>query len=110
MYVTVKDFIKEWNRESMLTQKVLEGLTDESLKQKVYEGGRTLGIIAWHLTVNIPEYLAHFGLKIDKVENAENIPTSVEEIVNTFKHICSNAAKVIEEQWTDEGSFAKVKS
>lgn len=33
MYVTVTDFIKEWNREAMLTQKVLDGLTDDSLSQ-----------------------------------------------------------------------------
>ena len=63
MYVTIADFIREWNWEATLTQKVLEGLTDDSLKQKVYPEGRTLGRIAWHLTTNIPEYLAHFGLK-----------------------------------------------
>ncbi|SFQ41427.1 hypothetical protein SAMN05518683_13913 [Salibacterium halotolerans] len=31
MYVTIADFIKEWNKEAMLTQNVLDGLTDESL-------------------------------------------------------------------------------
>lgn len=46
MYVTIADFIKEWNREAMLTQKVLDGLTDDSLKQQVYPEGRTLGRIA----------------------------------------------------------------
>ena len=45
MYVTIADFIREWNREATLTQKVLEGLTDDSLKQKVYPEGRTLGRI-----------------------------------------------------------------
>ena len=63
MYVTISDFIKEWNREAMLTQNVLDGLTDESLKKQVYPEGRTLGRIAWHLTTNIPDYLTHFGLK-----------------------------------------------
>ena len=73
MYVTISDFIKEWNREAMLTQNVLDGLTDESLKQQVYPEGRTLGRIAWHLTTNIPDYLTHFGLNIDGVKNAENV-------------------------------------
>ena len=50
MYVTIADFIKEWNREAMLTQKVLDGLTDDSLKQQVYPEGRTLGRSVWHLT------------------------------------------------------------
>lgn len=65
MYITLEDFIKEWNREAMLTQKVLEGLTDQALTQKVYTEDRTLGRIVWHFTTNIPDYLAHFGLEID---------------------------------------------
>ncbi|MDA1675007.1 DinB family protein [Bacillus cereus group sp. TH152-1LC] len=102
MYVTISDFIKEWNREAMLTQKVLDGLTDESLKQQVYPEGRTLGRIIWHLTTNIPDYLAHFGLKIDRVENAESVPNSAKEIAETFKNLSLDATKAIEEQWTDE--------
>ncbi|CAM4032082.1 DinB family protein [Mesobacillus zeae] len=102
MYITILDFIKEWNNEVILTLNVLDGLTDDSLKQQVYPEGRTLGRIAWHLTTNIPEYLAHFGLKIDEVENAENVPTSAKEIAETFKNVSSNAAKAIEQQWKDE--------
>lgn len=102
MYVTIADFIREWNWEATLTQKVLEGLTDDSLNQKVYPEGRNLGRIVWHFTTNIPEYLAHFGLKVDEVENVENVPTSAKEIAETFKNISSYAVKAIEQQWTDE--------
>ena len=102
MYVTISDFIKEWNREAMLTQNVLDGLTDESLKQQVYPEGRTLGRIAWHLTTNIPDYLAHFGLNIDGVENAESVPTSAKEIAGTFKEVSSHAAQIMEQQWIDK--------
>ena len=102
MYVTIADFIKEWKKEANLTQKVLEGLTDESLNQKVYAEGRTLGRIAWHFTINIPEYLAHFELKAELVENAENVPTSAKEIAETFKKLSAEAVQVIEQQWTDE--------
>ena len=102
MYVTISDFIKEWNREAMLTQNVLDGLTDESLKQQVYPEGRTLGRIAWHLTTNIPDYLTHFGLNIDGVKNAENVPTSAKEIAETFKEVSSLVAQIIENQCTDK--------
>ena len=102
MYVTILDFIKEWNREAMLTQNVLDGLTDESLKKQVYPEGRTLGRIAWHLTTNIPDYLTHFGLNIDGVKNAENVPTSAKEIAETFKEVSSLVAQIIEKQWTDK--------
>ncbi|MGM7722891.1 DinB family protein [uncultured Metabacillus sp.] len=109
MYITIADFIREWNREAMLTQKVLEGLTDYSLKQSVYPEGRSLGRIVWHLTTSIPEYLAHFGLKIDEVEHAEDVPASAKEIAETFQNVSSHAAQVIEEQWTDE-SLKKVQT
>lgn len=102
MYVTITDFIREWKWEAELTQKVLEGLTDESLQQKVYPEGRTLGRIVWHFTTNIPEYLAHFGLKINELDNAKIIPATAKEIAETFKLLSSTAIKVIEEQWTDE--------
>ncbi|MGP4041053.1 DinB family protein [Gracilibacillus sp. D59] len=109
MYVTIVDFIKEWEREAMLTQKVLEGLTDESLKQQVYPEGRTLGRIAWHFTITIPDYLADFGLEIDKIENAESVPNSANEIVETFQSVSAYASQVIEQQWTDE-SLEKVQN
>ncbi|WP_144528128.1 DinB family protein [Peribacillus simplex] len=102
MYITIADFIKEWNKEAILTQNVLDSLTDDSLEQQVYPEGRTLGGIAWHFTTNIPDYLAHFGLKIDRIESSENVPSSAQEITITFKNVSSHAAKIIEQQWTDE--------
>ncbi|MEF2094322.1 DinB family protein [Bacillus sp. CFBP9009] len=101
MYSTISDFIKEWNKEVILTQNVLDSLTDDSLEQQVYPKGRTLGRIAWHFTTNIPDYLAHFGLKIDRIESSENVPSSAQEIAITFKNVSSHAAKIIEQQWTD---------
>ncbi|KON87920.1 hypothetical protein AF332_14525 [Sporosarcina globispora] len=102
MYVTISDFIKEWNREAMLTQKVLDGLTDDSLKQQVYPEGRTLGRIAWHFTSNIPDYLSHFGLKMQMAENEENVPASAKEIAESFKKLSEEAALAIIQQWSDD--------
>ncbi|GHH99434.1 DinB family protein [Neobacillus kokaensis] len=102
MYVTIADFIREWNREATLTRKILDGLTDDSLNQKVYLEGRSLGRIAWHFTTNIPEYLTHFGIQMNRVENAENVPTSANEIAETFKRVSEEASQAIEQQWTDD--------
>ena len=102
MYNTISGFIKEWNSEATLTQKVLDSLTDDSLKQQVYPEGRTLGRIIWHFTTNIPEYLAEFGFVIDRIEDGEGVPASAKEIAETFKNVSSQAAKVIEEQWVDD--------
>jgi len=102
MYITIADFIREWNWEASLTHKVLDGLTDDCLNQKVYPEGRTLGRIAWHFTTNIPEYLAHFGLKIEGIEHSAEVPNSAKEITEVFRSVAEYAAKVIEQQWTDE--------
>lgn len=102
MYVTISDFIKEWNKEAILTQKVLDGLTDDSLKQQVYPEGRTLGRILWHFTTSIPNYLNKFGVKMDQVDNAENVPKTAKEIAETFKRVSDQAAEAIEQQWTDD--------
>jgi uncharacterized damage-inducible protein DinB len=102
MYVTISDFIKEWNKEAILTQNVLDSLTGESLDQPVYSDGRTLGRIAWHFTTNIPDYLANFGLKIDKIDSQASVPSSAKEIAITFKNVSSHVAKILEQQWTDE--------
>ncbi|KOF09333.1 hypothetical protein AC739_15290 [Planococcus glaciei] len=102
MYVTVEDFLKEWEREAELTQKVLERLTDESLEQKVYPEGRTLGRLAWHITTTIPEYLNHFGVETAQKENPETVPASAKEIAEAFKRTSTAAAEAIRLHWTDE--------
>ncbi|MFD9628945.1 DinB family protein [Peribacillus muralis] len=102
MYRAISDFIKEWNKEALLTQNVLDTLTDDALKQQVYDKGRTLGRIAWHVITNIPDYLTHFGLMMDRRENEESVPASAQEIAAAFKNISSHAARIIEQQWTDE--------
>jgi uncharacterized damage-inducible protein DinB len=101
MYVTVKDLIAEWKNEAVLTQKVLDGLTDEALLQQVYSEGRTLGRIAWHFVTNIPDYLTEFGISVAKVSNPIEVP-SAREIAETFKAVSSHVANALQEQWTDE--------
>ncbi|MFB4327944.1 DinB family protein [Paenibacillus sp. CR_12] len=101
MYRTVADFLTEWKDEAALTQRILDSLTDESLQQQVYPEGRTLGRIAWHFVTNIPEYLSEFGLVIEQIPNSAEVPAA-KEIAETFRLLSSDAAKAVEEQWTDE--------
>ncbi|WEK54379.1 MAG: DinB family protein [Candidatus Cohnella colombiensis] len=101
MYCTVEDFIAEWKNEAVLTQKVLDGLTDESLLQQVYPEGRTLGRIAWHFVTNIPDYLTEFGVTVAKVSNQNEVPFA-KEIADTFREVSIEVEKALHEQWTDE--------
>lgn len=101
MYVTVNDLITEWKNEVLLTQKVLDGLTDKALLQKVYPDGRSLGRIAWHFITNIPDYLTEFGVSVEKVQNPDRVP-SAKEMTETFNEVSSHVVKALQEQWTDD--------
>ncbi|WP_136607445.1 DinB family protein [Paenibacillus dokdonensis] len=115
MYCTVEDFIAEWKNEAALTQKILDGLTDESLSQQVYPEGRTLGRIAWHFVTNIPDYLTEFGLTVAKVPNSDEVP-SAKVITDTFRTVSIEVEKALHEQWTDgtlkqvQKAFGRVES
>ncbi|WNQ10696.1 DinB family protein [Paenibacillus aurantius] len=101
MYVTVEDWLTEWEKEAVLTQKVLDGLTDPALLQEVYPEGRTLGRIAWHFVTNIPDYLTEFGVTVNKVPHPNDVP-SANEIAKTFEAVSSDVVHALQEQWTDD--------
>ncbi len=57
----IEDFQKDWAYEAESTGKILNSLTDESLSQRVNEGGRSLGFMGWHLTQTLGEMLGLVG-------------------------------------------------
>ena len=64
MFRNIEDFQTAWGYEAEMTGKLLLALTDESLGQKVSDGGRTLGFIGWHLAVTLGEMLGLVGLTV----------------------------------------------
>lgn len=63
MYRKLDDFLNHWKSESESTARVLEQLTDDNLERSVCDGHRTLGRMAWHLAVTIPEMMGQTGPK-----------------------------------------------
>ena len=47
MFRKINDFVEAWKMNAEGTLKVLEAVTDESLKQPVADGHRSLGRAAW---------------------------------------------------------------
>ncbi|UUZ81949.1 DinB family protein [Paenibacillus sp. P26] len=76
MYQTVQSFIDDYGKETELTLKALDALTDESLGQEVAPGYRTLGHLAWHL---IPSggILQPLGLEYEAPAEGDEPPASV---------------------------------
>ncbi|MFD0693995.1 DinB family protein [Paenibacillus sp. GCM10027628] len=99
VYVTVQSFIEDYQNELTVTQKLLDALTDGSLKQEIAPGYRTLGDLAWHL---IPSggILEPTGLKVD-YPPAE-APQSAAEIAQAYKKTTQSLIEAVRTQWNDE--------
>jgi uncharacterized damage-inducible protein DinB len=101
MYRTIQDFQEDWATETEAAQKVLEALTDDSLGQEVYSGGRTLGRIAWHLVQTLPEMGGRTGLTVVGPGETEPIPASAQQIADRFREAAASLGRQIQESWTD---------
>ncbi len=102
MYYKISDFINDWNMESESTLKLFRVITDKSLSQKVWEEGRTLGELAWHITTSVGEMLDKVGFKNDLPQDMESIPGNAAEIVSTYERASAFVKEAIPAKWKDE--------
>jgi uncharacterized damage-inducible protein DinB len=102
MYTSVKAFISDRNHESEATIKLLNILTDESLKQKVWAEGRTLGFLAWHITLSIGEMMTKIGLNPDCPPEDAKMPQKAIDIKNTYEKASASLISEINSILKDE--------
>ena len=100
MFRTIEDFQKGWVYEAEMTGKTLLNLTDESLGQKAYDDGRTLGFLAWHLTITLGEMLALVGLTIDAPAVDSEGPASASEIARFYEIGGKSVSDEVGKNWT----------
>ena len=62
----VERFVKEWDRETQNTLKLLRSLPEDKYDFRPDAGGRSLGELAWHLA-EVDAYVTH-GIERGKVE------------------------------------------
>ena len=102
MYTSVSAFISDWKYESEATLKLINNLTDESLKQKVWGEGRTLGFLAWHITLSIGEMMTKIGLNPDCPHEDTKMPAKAIDIKNTYEKASASLITEIESKIKDE--------
>jgi len=83
-YLLLSDFMNDFNYETNATLKILKNLSDESLKQKVTEKGRSLGRLAWHITGSFGEMGTTAGLTSLHNVDDKIIPTEANIIVDEY--------------------------
>ena len=102
MYSSVDQFLQNWQYESEGTQKLLDELTDASLKQAIYPGGRDIGRLAWHIAQTIPEMMGRTGLKVKGVGEHDPVPSSAAAIASGYKAAAASLVEELKANWTDE--------
>ena len=102
MYYKIEDFLNDWDYESSATLKNFELLTDKSLDTKVYNEGRTLGYIAWHITYSIGEMMNRTGLQVKSPDEKSDAPASAKEISTKYMEASKSLIDEIKNKWNDE--------
>ena len=101
MYTTIADFEKDWLQIMGGSAKVMDALTDASLKQAVGEGYRTLGQLAWHITTSISEMANRTGLDLTSVDEKAPVPASAKEIADSYKKASQELLQQVKTKWSD---------
>lgn len=102
MYRCITDFLCVWEKESKTTQRLLEVLTDESLKKEITSNDRTLGRIAWHITITIPEMMSKTGLVFENFDENMPVPSTAKIISDSYTKVSERMVESIKKQWNDD--------
>jgi len=102
VYYKISDFQKDWQFELEATLKVMKNLSDASLRQEVVPEGRTLGFIAWHVTLAVGEMIKKTGLSPDCPGRDDSVPEKAMEICLAYEKAAKSALEKITSEWTDE--------
>jgi uncharacterized damage-inducible protein DinB len=101
MYRTIAEFVEEWTRESGSSLKVLRVLTDQSLAQKIYAEGRTLGQLAWHMALMIGGTGSILGLDVAAPPRGAEAPVSAATIGNAYELAARSLAELASAKLND---------
>ncbi|WP_210467861.1 DinB family protein [Sporosarcina sp. 6E9] len=102
MFTTIEEFLNHRGHESGSTQKILNGLTDDSLAQEVSPEDRTLGRIAWHIVQTLHEMISQTGLEFDGTLDDAPVPESAAEIADAYHSTNEAMISAMKAQWNDE--------
>ena len=101
MFSSLASFHAAWRYESENTQKLLDRLTDPSLSQELYPGGRTVGRLAWHIAQTIPEMLHRTGLVVSGAGEHDAVPEHAADIAAAYRTAAASLSEQLRAHWTN---------
>lgn len=100
MYRRIEDFTRAWQQESEMTLKMMRALTEPSLAQKMGPEGRTLGFLAWHLVLTLPEMMKHAGVPVTGPAHDAPQP-ALAEMIREYEASARAVGEGLPKVWTD---------
>lgn len=108
MYRSIEDFIKDWEAESLGSAKIFSTITESTRKTLTHPDVRSLERLSWHLTQTITEMGNRAGLfNEDELEHSA-IPSTLQEVVETYNRYAEALVKAVRSKWTDSSLLDKV--
>jgi uncharacterized damage-inducible protein DinB len=102
MFRRIEDFAAQWPVEREATLRNLRNITDDALGQAIAPGGRTLGFLAWHITVTFAEMLGKAGLRPDGPEPGDPVPARAADIAAAYDRASASVLEQVTSRWTDD--------
>jgi uncharacterized damage-inducible protein DinB len=102
MLTTIEHFKNSWGYESASTLKLMNELTDKSLSQQVGDGYRTLGRLAWHIVLTIPEMANRTGLHVEGPSHDTPTPASADVIKKGYEQASKSLMQQVTSSWKDD--------
>jgi len=101
MNITLEHMIKDMKDESERTHKILGSISDASLSRKVYEEGRSMGYLAWHIVLTLGEMGSQTGLTFEAPPESTPVPASAKEIADQYRTTFDRLLDAVQTQWSD---------
>ena len=101
MFRKIQDFESVWMQEVDSTKKVFKHIPDRCLPQAVEPSGRTLGRLAWHIVLTIPEMMTKTGLSVSGPAENSAVPSSMKEILLAYEGAGLSLMEELKSKWTD---------
>jgi uncharacterized damage-inducible protein DinB len=107
MFRSIADFHEVWEEESKSTLKTFRALTDASLSQAVRPGGRTLGRLAWHITMSLRDMMDEAKEPIPGPHGEDPQPP-LPDIIKAYEAGSKALVDAVTKQWSDAKLLEKV--
>ncbi len=101
MFTSISAYTGKRKSEAQNTVRMLEMLTDASLAQEITENDRTLGSVAWHITLSVSEMTEFIDLSLTGLAKDAHRPDSARQIANAYREAIDEHVSQVKESWTD---------